>query len=546
MVYPLSRKVERSETSERSERTAFSDFSVLCVLAVLFVFSAIPLHAQILRGDSAWAAGDFHTARIAYERTLAENPESARANFRLGILLSWDGQLDSALVLIGRARAADPSEPAFAVEAAQVLAWAGRYDASLALYDSVLAQHPDNHDAAMGRAQTLAWDNRLAEADSAYGILIAADPDDLAARTAQAQVSAWRGQYDAAIARYQAVLDRDPDNVEARVGLAQTCLWDGRPVSARSQADLVLAQHPDNLAAQKIRKTALAALRPALDLALGWSLDSDENTSWWQIATVRGLLTEQLIGFVTAGLLEASDPTQSGIRTAITAGATWTLAATQVTAAMGLDFISPSDTGSYTIATGRISGSRRFSPAARVGVGLGWEPLEGTAFLMRERLALLSLDADGDFSLKRGISLGAGAGLASVSDGNRRLSAIVVAMKQLPKGFAAGVAGRLLGYRSAGVGYFSPDLYWFLEGRGSWTRQFQGRWEARVSGGLGVQQIDTGTSLQGEWHLEGRIARQFRLVDEIALSGGLTNSAASSTTGAYRFYTAALTARIGL
>ena len=506
----------------------------------------LPLHAQILLGDSAWAAGDFHTARIAYEQTLAENPESARANYRIGILLSWDGNLDSALVMIRRARAADPSEPAFAVEEAQVLAWAGRYDASLALYDSVLAQHPDNHDAAMGRAQTLAWDNRLAEADSAYGTLVEADPEDGAARTAQAQVSAWRGQYDTAIARYQAVLDRDPDNVEARVGLAQTWLWEGRPVSARTQADLVLAQHSDNVTARKIRLTAQAALRPALDLALGWSLDSDENTNWWQIATVRGLLTEQLTGFVTAGLLEASDPTQSGVRTAISAGATWAQAETQVSAAMGLDIISPSDTGSYTIATGRISGSRRFSPAVRVGVGLGWEPFEGTAFLMRERLALLSLDTDGDFTLKRGISLGAGAGLTSISDGNRRLSAIAVAMKQLSKGFAAGVAGRILGYRSAGVGYFSPSLYWYLEGRGSWTRQFQGRWEARVSGGLGVQQIDTGSSLQGEWHLEGRIARQFRLVDEIALSGGLTNSAASSTTGAYRFYTAALTARIGL
>jgi hypothetical protein len=294
-----------------------------------------------------------------------------------------------------------------------------------------------------------------------------------------------------------------------------------------------------------VRQSAQAALRPTLDLTLGWSLDSDENTNWWQIATLRGLLTEQLTGFVTTGLLEASDPTQSGFRTAISAGATWADPATWVTAAMGLSFISPSDTGSYTIATGRISGSRKFTPAVRAGIGLGWEPFEGTAFLMRERLTLLSLDADGDFTLGRGISLGAGAGLTSISDGNRRLSAIAVAMKQLPRGFAAGGAGRILGYRSAGVGYFSPGLYWYLEGRGSWTRQFQGRWQTGVSGGLGVQQIDKGTALQGEWHFEGRIARQFRLADEIALSAGLTNSAASSTTGAYRYYTAALTGRIG-
>jgi len=543
MVYPFNNKVKMTEKSERSDKSACSDFYVLSVLFALFT---APLQAQIRLADSAWAAGDFHTARIAYERTLAENPGSARANYRIGILLSWDGQFDSSLVMLGRARVAEPAEPAFAIEQARVLAWAARYDASLSLYDSVLARHPDNRDAAMGRALTLAWDNRLAEADSAYGTLIAANPDDLAARTAQAQVSAWRGQYDIAIARYQAVLDRNPDDVDARVGLAQAWLWDGRPLTARAEADVVLAKHPDNTAAVKIRRTAQAALRPALDLTLGWSLDSDKNTNWWQVATVRGLLTEQLTGFVTAGLLEASDPTQSGFRTAITAGATWSDSRTQVTAAMGLDFLSPSDTGSYSIATGRVSSSRRFTPAIRAGIGLAWEPFEGTAFLMRERLTLLSLDADGDFALPRRISLGGGAGLTSVSDGNRRLSAIAVAMRQLPAGFAAGLAGRILGYRFAGVGYFSPDLYWYLETRGSWTRQFQGRWEARVSAGVGVQQIEAGSSLQGEWHLEGRIARQFRLVDEVALSGGLTNSAASSTTGAYRYYTAALTGRIGL
>ncbi|HKV73248.1 MAG TPA: tetratricopeptide repeat protein, partial [Gemmatimonadales bacterium] len=65
--------------------------------AALLLLGAASLQAQVRLGDSAWAAGDFKLARSAYERALAENPGFARANYRVGILLSWDGNLDSAL-----------------------------------------------------------------------------------------------------------------------------------------------------------------------------------------------------------------------------------------------------------------------------------------------------------------------------------------------------------------------------------------------------------------------------------------------------------------
>jgi hypothetical protein len=52
--------------------------------------------------------------------------------------------------------------------------------------------------------------------------------------------------------------------------------------------------------------------------------------------------------------------------------------------------------------------------------------------------------------------------------------------------------------------------------------------------------------VQAEWHLDGRLARKWGVSNEVALFLAWTNSAASSTTGAFRYFTGSLSARIGL
>src|SRR5436190_17053908 len=81
----------------------------LLVLSLL-VSSLSPLNAQQREADRAWAAGSYAVARAGYQQVLATNPSSARANLRLGILLSWEGKLDSSLVHLARARAAEPAD----------------------------------------------------------------------------------------------------------------------------------------------------------------------------------------------------------------------------------------------------------------------------------------------------------------------------------------------------------------------------------------------------------------------------------------------------
>lgn len=516
------------------------------LVTLLLLAVAIPAHGQVALGDSAWAAGNFHLARIAYERALAENPGSARASHRIGILLSWDGKLDSALVLVHRAREAAPEEPAFANTQAQILSWSGHLPQALALYDSVLAGHPDDHTALLGRAQTLAWSEHLPAADSAFDRLIARDSNDIAARNAQAQVSAAQGDYDRAIARYEATLRIAPNNQEALTGMAQTRFWMGQQREARRRVDQALAIDTTYQPARALRANIDHALASWLELSVGWSHDSDENTDWWQTASLNFPLAEGLRGVVTAGLSEVRAPAGNGTRPLGEAGVVWTRNSTVLGATLGIRALSPSGGSTHTVGTGRFFGRQRFSPSATLGATVYWEPFDATLALLQSPVSLFGVDLDGDFKLARKLSLGVGGGTAWTTDDNQRWSAVAVLMRQLNSGFAVGGAGRILGYQHHAPNYFSPGLYWYLEGRVSFDRLLSALWEARLSAGLGVQQIDGGSALQSQWHAEGRLARRFGAINEISLSAGLSNSASSSTTGAYRYYTIQLAARIGL
>jgi len=53
-------------------------------------------------------------------------------------------------------------------------------------------------------------------------------------------------------------------------------------------------------------------------------------------------------------------------------------------------------------------------------------------------------------------------------------------------------------------------------------------------------------SADGEWHSDLRITRRWKVINEVALSAGYSNSAISSASGAFHYYTAALSARLGL
>jgi hypothetical protein len=217
----------------------------------------------------------------------------------------------------------------------------------------------------------------------------------------------------------------------------------------------------------------------------------------------------------------------------------------QLMGAVGARRLSPDSAPVRTEPTWRGGISYRLAPGAGLGLGYAHYPFDETALLIGRDLDLDVLDAEADVTLRRGLTLGLGAGYAWLSDGNIRTSGVVALTQEIHRRFFVGGFGRVLSYDDPGFGYFTPDRFTVLEGRAGYTLD-NGRWLARLSGGLGAQQIAKGASSQTVWHVEARFGRTWNIVNAVEAFGSLTNSAESSTTGAFRYGSAGLIVRLGL
>lgn len=517
-----------------------------CALSILlFICPSSSLKAQTQSADSAWAIGDYPTARARYQAALTQDPGSVRSLYRLSILLAWDGKLDSSLTLLRYARIAEPEEPDVRFQQATVLSWKGDFRAALSKWDSLIALAPERRDARYGKAQALSWAGRMKEADSVYAALAESDRSDMNANAGRGQVAAWSGDYAKAAEYYQDVLARDPENVNALVGLAQVRQWQGRPAEAEPLVAKAIAIAPTDRSAVEAQRSIRAIRRPKLNLELGWSHDSDKNTLWWQTVGASMLLTSGVRGFASAGVAEATDPLREGTRLSAEAGASIDQGNVNLTGALGVRSLSSDGFDSRTLGTWRAAASARVTQHAGVGISYSHYSFDETALLLGRDLDIDEVSVDGDIEPRPGLSIGAGLGKGWLSDDNQRSSAILAVTQRVARRFTVGLLGRALGYDDPGIGYFAPDRFLLGEGRGAFTYGVR-RWEARISGGLGLQQIGKGSTAQSEWHAEVRGARRWSIDNEVALSAGISNSAESSTTGAFRYYTATLTVRLGL
>lgn len=504
-----------------------------------------PLAAQGREADEAWAQGRFDAARAGYNTVLATDPGDVRANLRIGVMLSWQGKLDSSLIFLARARASDPVDPEIRLIQARVLAWNKQYRAALLRYDSVLAQQPDLREASLGRAQTLAWSGRLDEARSVYRGMIAQDSTNRAARLGSAQVSAWKGELATAEREYQAILRRDPRDVEARAGLGYVYLWQGREEAARREAKYALEIDSTHKAGRELRRQVRARGRPSVETSANWSSDSDDNTSFWQTAGASSSLAGGVSLFGSVNALQASDPVLEATRVGGEAGLSVTRGRLQLSGAAGARRLNPEVAPSRTAATyrGRLS----YRPDPRFGASLGYArlPFDEIASLIERDLDMELLEGGFDLRPSSSLTIYGGGGALWFSDGNSRSSVTGGLTRKIGGGSFLGLFGRTLSYQRRGVGYFSPDRFSVFEVTGGYNQESKG-WTASLSGGLGVQQVGKSGAAQSEWHVDGRVGPRWGSGNRIELFGLITNSAVSSTTGAFRYRSAGLTVRLGL
>ncbi len=508
-------------------------------------FGSAPATAQQREADEAWTQGRYPEAKRGYERVLQQNPNSARASLRLGILASWDGKLDSALVLIARARAANPTDVEAALTHARVRAWDKQYQAALATYDTVLSRQPGLREAEMGRAQTLSWAGKLDEADSIYQRLIRKNSSDRDARLGHAQVSAWGGKLDAADRAYRAILAQHPRDIEATAGLAYVQYWRGNVAESRRLVTAALAADSTHRSARELRRTIEEATRPAAEFTAAWSNDSDRNTSFWQTLGATIPTGDHLSVTASVNALETSDPVREGTRFGAEGGLSLTLGQVALSGAGGARRIIPELAPSRTSATYRGRFGLRPAPVIGFHVGYSRLPFDEIAALMERALDMEVLDAGFDARPFRGFSVYGSASQLWMSDGNSRSGAVAGVSQKIGRRLSLGAFGRRLSYERRGIGYFSPDRFSVLEGTAAYAVETR-TWGGSVGGGLGAQQVGEGAATQTEWHVEGRVGRRWGVGNRVELFGLITNSAVSSTTGAFRYRSAGVTVRLGL
>jgi hypothetical protein len=399
--------------------------------------------------------------------------------------------------------------------------------------------------AAAGEALALAREGRL---DSALVLLSrarAADPDDADLQLAHARVLGWAGRRRQSIAVYDSLLARDPRNVDAMVGLGYVYHWERRERAAKRQADAAIARDSTNADALALRRAIHTAARPSLESSANWSNDSDHNTNFWQTHSLSVPITGGLDLLAAGSLLQASDPVRDAWRYGGEAGLAWAGVRVEARALAGARRLDPDVGKSRTAATYR--GSLRWRPAQALGIGAGYAryPFDEIASLIERNLNIESLEGDLDIHPTSELTLTSGGGALWLNDGNRRTEGRATISQQVGEHVTIGAAARAFGYRERGDGYFSPDRFHLLEGTAALSTG-DGTWDGTLSGGLGGQQIGRSGDTQTEWHVEARAGVNWGDGNRLEGFGGVTNNAASSTTGAFRYRTAGLLLTLGL
>ena len=486
--------------------------------AVAAVALLVPLHAQLPQADAAFKRGDYRGARAAYERVLAADSTNVRALHQLAILDSWSGKLARSLERLGRLRRLVPADQDIMVDQARVLAWAGRTQASEALYDSVLARSPGRTDALAGRARAVAWRGDLARAERL-----------------------WRE-----------ALTLHPDDAELLIGLAQTLYWKGQPGLAEAYAARARALAPGDRAALELQRALRAALRPELVTSSDGAGDSDDNAFVALDGSYTTSLGSDVRGTLAAGWRHATDPFRAGASYGARGVAVAALGRGAVLrAGAGVRRLEPEGGAATTPLTAELGLGIRPGRYAAAGIGYSRTAFDETALLIDSGFVIDAVDATLDVSPSPHWSVSAGGGVAWLSDGNRRASAVLAVLGRAAPGLQLGPFARVLSYDTTpGHGYFAPDRFTVLEARAiyDWRRD---RWGVRADGGAGTQQVFKGAARQLAWHVGVSLTRGWGANNEIALVGALTNSAgATATSGTrteeFRYRTLALRFRQGL
>jgi hypothetical protein len=215
-------------------------------------------------------------------------------------------------------------------------------------------------------------------------------------------------------------------------------------------------------------------------------------------------------------------------------------------AGAGFRRLVPESTAAKTPVTAQLGLGIRPAPFVSASVGYSRSAFDETVVLIDSGIVVSAVDLSLDLASRSRVSFSGGGGMAWLSDGNRRAGGVAAVLASVGGGLQLGVYARLLSYRQPRPGvYFAPDRFTILEARAVYTWR-RGQWGARGDGGLGTQQVLSSGKAQSEWHLGLSLSHEWWSNGEVLLGGAITNSAVSSTTGAFHYRSITLSLRQGL
>ncbi len=252
--------------------------------------------AYIIAGDEASKAGNVERALGAYRKAVEIDPQSALAQYKLGVFLGQRQADEEAMVYLRKAIELDPDYRDAHFNLATALSRLGRLGEASFHFDRVLATDPEDTEARLRKAIVLKTSGEAALALATLDTLLATDPTH---GEAHAQRAAWlleqdragearqtletalatpmppereaalrfvlatvlqqQNLPDEAIAVYKQIVEMRPDFVEAHVNLADALAMNRRYAEAAKHYAEALTHQPDHAGAHLGQAEALIA-----------------------------------------------------------------------------------------------------------------------------------------------------------------------------------------------------------------------------------------------------------------------------------------------
>ena len=177
MPTPVETKPRLAESGRARKRTALDELSGGSSGGIRFRSSQPGIDPALMRGYEAYQAGDYATARAAYEQALRNDPNNLDALHGLGALALQAKQAEEAEYYFQCSLAVEPRDPVARAGLTAVRNESDPVNAESRLR-TLLADKPNSPHLNFALGNLLASGSRWAEAQQAYFRAMSADPEN--------------------------------------------------------------------------------------------------------------------------------------------------------------------------------------------------------------------------------------------------------------------------------------------------------------------------------------------------------------------------------